>query len=202
MLKAGYLEDWEWNATLSAVLRKAVSFPLILSVTSTWTGWTISSRQALIPEYTQGSPQGKQSCVQTGWTPGDGCAHASAATGPRPGSCASSCARLPYGGSDRDPGYRRLRYARYADDHLLGFTGPKAEAEEIKTSAWRRSCATTLALELSAAKTLITHARTQPARFLGYQITVQHTDTKITKGPPRSTAGSRCACPGSVIKAK
>ena len=38
---------------------------------------------------------------------------------------------LPYGDPD-DPGYRRLRYARYADDHLLGFTGPKAEAEEIK----------------------------------------------------------------------
>jgi hypothetical protein len=31
-----------------------------------------------------------------------------------------------------DPGYRRLRYVRYADDHLLGFTGSKAEAEEIK----------------------------------------------------------------------
>jgi hypothetical protein len=30
-----------------------------------------------------------------------------------------------------DPGYRRLRYGRYADDQLLGFTGPKAEAEEI-----------------------------------------------------------------------
>jgi hypothetical protein len=30
-----------------------------------------------------------------------------------------------------DP-YRRLRYVRYADDWLLGFAGPKAEAEEIK----------------------------------------------------------------------
>ena len=26
-----------------------------------------------------------------------------------------------------DPGCRRLRYLRYADDHLFGFTGPKAE---------------------------------------------------------------------------
>jgi hypothetical protein len=26
-----------------------------------------------------------------------------------------------------DPGYRRLRYIRYADDHILGFTGPRAE---------------------------------------------------------------------------
>ena len=32
----------------------------------------------------------------------------------------------------RDPGYRRLRYVRYADDQLLGFTGPKAEAERTK----------------------------------------------------------------------
>ncbi|WP_432838805.1 hypothetical protein [Dactylosporangium sp. CA-092794] len=35
-------------------------------------------------------------------------------------------------GDPQDSGFRRLRYARYADDHLLGFTGPKAEAEEIK----------------------------------------------------------------------
>lgn len=31
-----------------------------------------------------------------------------------------------------DPGYRRLRYCRYADDWVLGFTGPRQEAEEIK----------------------------------------------------------------------
>ena len=62
-----------------------------------------------------------------------------------------------------DPGYRRLFYARYADDHLLGLIGPKAEAEEIKTklAAFLRE---TLALELNTAKTLVTHARTGAAR--------------------------------------
>jgi hypothetical protein len=35
-------------------------------------------------------------------------------------------------GAPYDPGYRRLWYSRYADDHLLGFIGPKAEAEDIK----------------------------------------------------------------------
>lgn len=40
-------------------------------------------------------------------------------------------ARVPSVDCD-DPGYRRLRYLRYADDVLLGFAGPKAEAEEIK----------------------------------------------------------------------
>ena len=34
-------------------------------------------------------------------------------------------------GDPHDPGFRRLHYARYADDTLLGFTGPRAEAEEI-----------------------------------------------------------------------
>ena len=49
----------------------------------------------------------------------------------RPGSCGKQRRRLPVR-DPRDPGYRRLRYCRYADDHLLGFIGPKAEAEEIK----------------------------------------------------------------------
>ena len=71
----------------------------------------------------------------------------------------------------RDPGYRRLRYCRYADDTLLGFAGPKAEAEEIKhrLAEFLRE---DLKLELSPEKTLITHARTQRARFLGYEISV------------------------------
>ena len=62
---------------------------------------------------------------------------------------------------------------RYADDHLLGFTGPKAEAEEIKQRL-ARFLRDELKLELSADKTLITHARTQKARFLGYDIIAQH----------------------------
>ena len=83
---------------------------------------------------------------------------------------------LPYG-DPRDPGYRRLRYIRYADDHLLGFTGPKAEAEEIKQRL-ARFLRDELKLELSADKTLITHARTQKARFLGYDIIAQHSATR------------------------
>ena len=39
---------------------------------------------------------------------------------------------LPYGDT-HDPEYRRLRYIRYADDFLLGFAGPRNEAEDIKT---------------------------------------------------------------------
>jgi group II intron reverse transcriptase/maturase len=68
-----------------------------------------------------------------------------------------------------DPDYRRLRYIRYADDFLLGFAGPRDEAEEIKGQL-RTFLHEQLKLELSPEKTLITHGLTEKARFLGYEI--------------------------------
>jgi hypothetical protein len=101
----------------------------------------------------------------------------------------------------RDPGYRRLRYARYADDHLLGFAGPKAEAEQIKAEL-ARFLRETLALELNPDKTLITHARTGAARFLGYQITVQHSCTRLTRGRRMVNGKVALRVPKDVITAK
>jgi reverse transcriptase-like protein len=72
----------------------------------------------------------------------------------------------------QDPNYRRLRYVRYADDWALGFSGPRTEAEEIKREI-RDFLQETLRLELSEEKTLITHARTGAAKFLGYEIVSQ-----------------------------
>jgi hypothetical protein len=107
---------------------------------------------------------------------------------------------LPFGDPD-DPGYRRLRYSRYADDHLLGFTGPKAEAEDIKDQL-ARFLRDELALELSPEKTLITHARTRAARYLGYEITVQHADRKITRGRRTANGSIALRVPLDVIRAK
>ncbi len=100
-----------------------------------------------------------------------------------------------------DPGYRRLRYIRYADDHILGFTGPKGEAEDIKArlAAFLRE---TLGLELNQDKTLITHARTQRARFPGYDITVWHCDTKLTRGRRAANGKIALRVPPDVIKAQ
>src|SRR5205085_12674798 len=84
-----------------------------------------------------------------------------------------------------DPDYRRLRYLRYADDFLLGFVGPRSEAEEIKRQLGE-FLRNQLKLELSEAKTLITHGRTQAARFLGYEVTVLHADQKLNQHGHRS----------------
>lgn len=83
--------------------------------------------------------------------------------------------------SPNDPNYRRLRFCRYADDWLLAFIGPKAEAEAIKDQV-KHYLRDELKLDLSEEKTLITHARTAAARFLGYHISTMHEDTYRPKG--------------------
>ena len=103
-------------------------------------------------------------------------------------------------GDPNDPGYRRLRYARYADDTLLGFTGPKAEAEEIKQRL-ADFLHDDLKLELNADKTLITHARTGAAKFLGYEITVQHADDKVTDGRRAANGSIDLRVPQDVVTA-
>ena len=100
-----------------------------------------------------------------------------------------------------DPGYRRLRYTRYADDHILGFIGPKAEAEEIKARL-AEFLRETLGLELNQQKTLITHARSQRARFLGYDISVQHSGTKISNGRRSANGKIALKVPPDVIRAQ
>jgi hypothetical protein len=84
---------------------------------------------------------------------------------------------------------------------MLGFIGSKAEAEEIK-SKLARFLRETLALELNPDKTLITHARTGAARFLGYQITVQHCNTRLTKGRRMVNGKVALRVPKDVIMAK
>ena len=75
-------------------------------------------------------------------------------------------------GDPHDPDYRRLRYVRYADDFVLGFIGPRAEAQQVKESL-ETFLRDSLKLELSQEKTLITHATSQAARFLGYELVNQ-----------------------------
>src|SRR5262249_39184241 len=87
-----------------------------------------------------------------------------------------------------DEGYRRLCYVRYADDFLLGYAGTMAEAREIKEKI-ADFLATELHLTLSAEKTLITHAVTGRARFLGYDIGVMYSQTKHDKRQRRSVTG-------------
>src|SRR5262249_53122229 len=83
----------------------------------------------------------------------------------------------------------------------LGFIGPRNEAEDIK-SAIRRFLAQELRLELSDAKTLITHGRDEKARFLGYEVTVSQCDTKIAADQRSVNGKIALLVPHDVVAAK
>src|SRR3989475_252646 len=196
MLKAGYLEDWEYRETLSGSPQGGVVSPILSNIYLDKLDKFVE--QELIPQYTRGTSrrQNPEYTRVRNWL-----AHARG-RGDRAAIRALVKERraIPKG-DPMDPGYRRLNYCRYADDHLLGFIGPKAEAEEIKAklATFLRE---TLGLELNASKTLITHARSQPARFLGYHVIVQHCDTKLTCGRRSANGKIALRVPPDVIKAQ
>lgn len=57
-------------------------------------------------------------------------------------------------------------------------------------------------MELSSTKILITHARTQAARFLGYEIQTLHSDTKLTNGKRSINGQIGFRVPKDVIEEK
>jgi group II intron reverse transcriptase/maturase len=196
MLKAGYMEDWQYHETLSGTAQGGVLSPLLSNIYLHKLDEFVE--RELIPQHTRGNSRK----VNREYSRLAKRRQAARRRGDRAGAreLARQMRNLPYG-DPMDPGYRRLRYIRYADDHILGFIGPKAEAEQIKArlAAFLRE---TLALELNQSKTLITHARTRAARFLGYEITVQHCNTKLTGGIRSANGGITLRVPRAVIKAK
>jgi group II intron reverse transcriptase/maturase len=196
MLQAGYLEDWVWNATLSGAPQGGVASPILSNIYLHRLDSFVE--KVLIPDYTRGdnrapNPEYREMVNQLAY-------RRRRADRPAVRALRQKMRSIP-SKDTADPGFRRLRYVRYCDDHLLGFTGPKAEAQEIKIrlAAFLRE---ELNLELSQAKTLITHARTGAARFLGYEITVRHADHKVT-GKRRSINGTvGLRVPRDVITAK
>ena len=196
MLQAGYLEDWVWNATLSGVPQGGVLSPCLSNIYLNRLDRFVET--VLIPGYTRG--------VLRRHNPEYARVQRALARARRRGEHAEVRAlrkqlrSLP-SLDPHDPGYRRLRYVRYADDILLGFTGPKEEAEEIKRRL-AQFLQEDLKLELSETKTLITHARTEAARFLGYEITTQHANHVIAGGRRVANGGIRLRVPREVIKTK
>ncbi|MGH3466702.1 MAG: reverse transcriptase domain-containing protein [Thermocrispum sp.] len=196
MLRAGYLEDWTWNATLSGAPQGGTASPIMSNIYLHKLDDFVE--RVLIPEHTRGAYRRRSRAYGT-LTAAIGRARV---RGDREAVklMRKQQRTMPSVDPD-DPGYRRLRYIRYADDHLLGFCGPKAEAEEIKQRL-AQFLREDLKLELSAEKTLITHARNRAARFLGYEITVQHNDTTATRGRRSINGGVRLGVPAAVLDAK
>lgn len=173
LLEAGYLEQWDYRPTLSGTPQGGIISPLLANIYLDRFDKFVET--TLIPEFTCGK-QKRANLEYRRLT-------AKIKSLTNKGATATAIAPLRkelrnlQSKDQFDPNYRRLRYIRYADDFLLGFDGPRAEAETIKDRIGE-FLRDHLKLELSQEKTLITHAGTEKARFLGYDISAAQTDIR------------------------
>jgi group II intron reverse transcriptase/maturase len=194
LLESGYMEAWRYHPTRSGTPQGGVVSPILANIYLNQLDQFIE--QTLLPKYNRGkkhreNPAYKKLIRRYPVLIQAGRKEEAKALRKQYQQLPS---RDPF-----DPGYRRLRFVRYADDFLLAFTGPRSEAEEIKQRL-RAFLRDTLKLELSAEKTLITHASMQYARFLGYEIGIFQADGKQTKGRRSINGAIELRVPHDVLK--
>jgi group II intron reverse transcriptase/maturase len=202
LLQAGYMENWKYNATHSGSPQGGIVSPILANIYLNKLDKFVET--TLIPTYTQGDKRRRNPKYR----------YLTSVKRPR----AIKAGRIEQAQEvlkeaqkmpsidPNDPTYRRLRFVRYADDFLLGFSGSKEEAEEIK-SELRQFLLNELKLELSENKTLITHAKTEAAKFLGYEILMLQEDTArvaegVRKGHRKINAKVALRVPERVVREK
>jgi group II intron reverse transcriptase/maturase len=183
LLRAGYMEDWRYHETLAGTPQGGIISPLLSNIYLTELDRFVED--TLIPEYTVGKhKQLNEEYRLLDVDIGRERRHGNFDEVKR---LKRERRKLP-SGDPCDPNYRRLRYIRYADDFLLGFVGPKKEAEDIRERL-REFLASQLKLTLSQEKTLITHAGDDKAKFLGHEIMVVREGDLISDNGMRATNG-------------
>ena len=176
LLKAGYMEGWRTERTYSGTPQGGIISPLLTNIyLDVFDKWV---EKELLPKYNRSSHSSggrrknpkygrlkyheRQAKIKGDW---------------KTHKAYKKESKKVSSVIENDNDYRKLEYVRYADDFLLSFAGPKAEAEEIKEEI-REFLRDRMKLELSKEKTLITHAREQKAKFLGYEISIFKKNTQ------------------------
>ena len=186
LLKAGYLEDWKYGRTLSGTPQGGVTSPILANIYLDRLDKYVET--VLIPAHTRG----KARKYNREWANVKNLSAYYRKVGNHAMATALRKQMQQLPSSDPfDPDYRRLRYVRYADDFVPGFIGPKAEAGQIKESL-ETFLRDTLKLELSKEKTLITHAISQAARFLGYELVNQQANDQLDRNGRRKVIEQHC----------
>ena len=161
LLNTGYMEEWTLNTETSGVPQGGIVSPILANILLD--KLDRFAETVLIPQNTKGDK--RKISREYRYLMNQSRYHRKLGNVEKAEELRKQAQNIP-STTRNDPEYRRLNYVRYADDFLLGFIGPKSEAEEIKRQL-RDFLRDELKLELSEEKTLITHAKGEAAIISG-----------------------------------
>lgn len=195
LLQAGYLENWVYNRTYSGVPQGSIIGPIL-------TNLVLNKLDRFMEEMIEQFNKGDRRRTYKEYEKLAGQIKKSKRKDQKDevAILRKKLRTMPSKMPD-DPDFKRFWYVRYADDWLAGVMGTKAEAEMIKDKV-KNYLKNELKLELSKEKTLITHARSEQAKFLGYHVRTLHCDTKLKNGQRSINGGISFSIPPTVINEK
>lgn len=180
-LKAGYMEDWKYHETYSGCPQGGIISPILANiylneldrhVMKIKKEFDVATKARYTPEYTKlvGLRQRLHNKIKNS----NGIEREKLIEEYK--TATAKMLKLPAKQCDD----KKIKYVRYADDFLIAVNGNRQDCEKIKQEL-TEFINTTLKMELSQEKTLITHSNT-PARFLGYDVRVRRDQQIKPKG--------------------
>ena len=180
-LKAGYMEDWKYHKTYSGCPQGGIISPILANiylneldrhVMKIKKEFDVATKARYTPEYTKlvGLRQRLHNKIKNS----NGIEREKLIEEYK--TATAQMLKLPAKQCDD----KKIKYVRYADDFLIAVNGNRQDCEKIKQEL-TEFINTTLKMELSQEKTLITHSNT-PARFLGYDVRVRRDQQIKPKG--------------------
>lgn len=177
MLKAGYMQDWTWNATYSGTPQGGVISPLLANVylheldrfmETIQVAFNRGKARAILPEYRRLSSLIRYTRRRVDDLRSQGREAGAKQALEKVRELQAARQKLPRCSDQFDPNYRRLHYIRYADDFLIGIIGAKQEARDVMAQV-RSFLKEGLRLDVSDEKSRIAKAD-DGATFLGYTV--------------------------------
>lgn len=191
MLKAGYLEDWQFHTTYSGTPQGGICSPLFANiylneldkfVAQLAKDFDRPKERLYTPEYNKIS--NKLRYVRKRLKKAEGAEISELKI--REKEIRAQMLKTP----SKSQTDKKIKYVRYADDFLIGVNGSMEDCIRIKQQL-SEFIADRLKMELSAEKTLITHSN-EYARFLGYDVRVRRDNGTIKHGATGQVTKRTC----------